>query len=553
MFCTICAVANPRAAHTCRGCGGRLDRPVTPLRGGLMGSGVVRWRYQTMMLVVAPIVALLAIGMGYQRAEQTGRARSYARALGADASGDYALAIAAYAGAAGYRDADDRGAALTTALGPARDAERRAGIALRAGRYDDAIVILSPVLAQLPDDAAAAALLADARRLRGMDLQRRADEASARRDWLAAERALAALAGQEPGDVAIAERLASLRRDHAPLAFVRDGALYLVGPDGADERLVTGAGPVARPVWSPDRSQLAFISTSTDERGPAALFVVNTDGSSVRQLSETAHPNAVPAWSPDGARIAYTSVAAFDLLTERGLLAVHVVDVATGRDRDVTSGTGRQAMTPTWSPSGDRLAFVSRTPPETADRSATDGPGGVDVLTLASGAIVDLTGDEVPDVVRVIWSPVDERLLVYVRNHAVSGGSTLPGAQLLVLDARTGTLTPSAATIEATTAGWRPAWAPDGTRYAYVDGPTTVVVHERDGQETRIKAGAYLSGAVSWAPGGEALLAVSVDPRQPSSIVTFGTDGPIVTDFPIGYDADGPGGSPEWSPPNPAR
>ncbi len=107
MFCTVCAVANPGAAHTCRSCGGRLERPATGPGGRSMRSDGVR-RYRAIALIVAPLVALLAVGISYQRAEQTARARSYAQAERAAAAGDYALAIAAFAGAAGYRDTDAR-------------------------------------------------------------------------------------------------------------------------------------------------------------------------------------------------------------------------------------------------------------------------------------------------------------------------------------------------------------------------------------------------------------------------------------------------------------
>ena len=69
--------------------------------------------------------------------------------------------------------------------------------------------------------------------------------------------------------------------------------------------------------WSPDGSQLAFQAVVPDEDAdpsnvtlgpggdfPAQIFVVNADGSGLRQLTE-AGDNRWPTWSPDGSRIAF--------------------------------------------------------------------------------------------------------------------------------------------------------------------------------------------------------------------------------------------------------
>ncbi len=73
----------------------------------------------------------------------------------------------------------------------------------------------------------------------------------------------------------------------------------------------------ADPVWSPDGSQLAFWAVVPDEDAdpanatlgpdgdyPAQIFVINADGSGLRQLTQTAD-NRWPTWSPDGERIAF--------------------------------------------------------------------------------------------------------------------------------------------------------------------------------------------------------------------------------------------------------
>jgi len=66
----------------------------------------------------------------------------------------------------------------------------------------------------------------------------------------------------------------------------------------------------ARPVWSPDGSQIAFLSDRPRPGYPAwmkrpnGLFVINADGTELKCLAGLAFK---PQWSPDGTRIAYTT------------------------------------------------------------------------------------------------------------------------------------------------------------------------------------------------------------------------------------------------------
>lgn len=541
MFCTVCAAINPAATLTCRGCGARLrpPRPATrrqasPLRVALL-----------MMILV---VAFMAVGGAYWWHDQAARARWYDRAEIARAGGNDVAALDAFAAATGYRDADDRRARLVDSRVAATRIREEGTIALGQARYDDAIALLGPLVATRPHDREAADLLAESRARRTASLRQIASDAALQGDWLAAERALAALAVAASPEAPVVAQLATLRRNHAPFVVARQHDLYLAGPDGADERLITDRVPVTRPIWSPDRRQIAFVSASaSDSRAPATMYVVDSDGTHLSRVADQVHPNAVLAWSPDGGRIAYTSVATFNLFSQSGLLAVHVVEVAAGDDQDVTSQTGRHAMTPSWSPTGDRLAVVSRRQPASSTRSPLDGPGEVTIISLADRTAAHVTRGEVPDVVRVLWSPTDDLLVIFAR--ANGNGTTTSGSdRLLELTLADGALTPVAVSINAASAAWSPAWAPDGQRYAYVDGTRTVTLRNRAGDELQVGVDHPLSGALSWSPDGSALLAVASDSRGPSAIIDLATDPPTVSEVMIPYDADWPTGTPQWSP-----
>jgi Tol biopolymer transport system component len=98
--------------------------------------------------------------------------------------------------------------------------------------------------------------------------------------------------------------------DGTQLAFVRDGAIYIVGVDGSGLRQVTPASLVAsRPQWSPDGSKIAFgTSDQANVDVGQNVHVVNVDGSGLVALTHELSPDSAedPTWSPDGSMIAFT-------------------------------------------------------------------------------------------------------------------------------------------------------------------------------------------------------------------------------------------------------
>lgn len=148
------------------------------------------------------------------------------------------------------------------------------------------------------------------------------------------------------------------------LAVVRDNLnggsdIWLIAADGSgrEERLAGGAWETRSPSFSPDGSELAFIS---GEAGTLDVWVIPVEGGPKRQLTRNTNPldepRWTPRWSPDGAWIAYVSSRS----GERNNDDVWVVSVDGSSHRQLS--TGLMVNTdPAWSPDGRDVAVVANT------------------------------------------------------------------------------------------------------------------------------------------------------------------------------------------------
>jgi Tol biopolymer transport system component len=202
------------------------------------------------------------------------------------------------------------------------------------------------------------------------------------------------------------EKFPALSPDGTSLAFVSresgNDDIYLQRVGGHNPINLTKDSPEddTQPVFSPDGSTIAFRS----ERGGGGIFVMGATGESVRRLSDIGDN---PAWSPDGKRIVVGTEAIENPLGRTGLSELWMIDVGSGQRKKLFAG---DAVQPSWSPHGDRIAFWA-IPKETAQR---------DIWTIPAegGQPVAVTQDAAID-----WNPIwsaDGKFLYFASDR---GGS----------------------------------------------------------------------------------------------------------------------------------
>jgi Tol biopolymer transport system component/predicted Ser/Thr protein kinase len=110
-------------------------------------------------------------------------------------------------------------------------------------------------------------------------------------------------------------------------------------------------------VWSPDGQQIVFDAGSEPETGrfDHKLYLINADGSGLKQLTSGDTNDIFPAWSPDGKLIAFHRNCSLWVVRPDG-----------SQPRELLGGTDKFcASTIEWSPDSQRIAFLNKTDDET--------------------------------------------------------------------------------------------------------------------------------------------------------------------------------------------
>ena len=178
------------------------------------------------------------------------------------------------------------------------------------------------------------------------------------------------------------------RASQIAFASMRDGnwEIYVAESDGQGQTRLTRRDPQDRfPLWSPDKSQIAFGSQVSGDHWE--LWVMNANGTRPRFLATRIAAKGHRQWSPDGTRIVFAA-------RVDGDVEVMSVEVASGRLTRLTRSRGEDAD-PSWSPDGATIAFVS----------SRDGTRDVYAVRFDDGGLVRLTTGALATNDGLRWAP----------------------------------------------------------------------------------------------------------------------------------------------------
>jgi Tol biopolymer transport system component len=202
------------------------------------------------------------------------------------------------------------------------------------------------------------------------------------------------------------------------ILFETEHGLSIINADGSGARSLTrDDADYESPSWSPDGQSIVFASTPPRRSGRAdpnsGIYLMNADGTGRRRLTPPSERFDSPTWSPGGDRIAFVRSR-----LDRSKLAIYtdifVIDADGTDQRRLTHGTGmfRGAV---WSPDGETIAFST---------------GPAEAAGLHSGFGCQLCGRHV-GVVRV--DGTGQRRLTSVRTGNTAPAWSLDGSRIAFL------------------------------------------------------------------------------------------------------------------------
>jgi TolB protein len=383
---------------------------------------------------------------------------------------------------------------LLLVIGTAAPAHAELQIDITKGVTDPIPVAIVPFARTVPQDAGVdvAALvqrdLESSGRFRGMDRKdmlsaptraqdiQLSDWRTARNDYIVVGRLLSATAGElvieyELLNLLNGQKLLDQRVSVAP-ASLRYGA-HLVA-DAVFERITGIRGAFA--------TRIAYVLV--DGAPPAQryqLTVADADGENQRVVLESPQPIMSPTWSPDGQWLAYVS------FENRGS-AVFVQRVRTGERRQVSARAGINGA-PAFSPDGTKLALTL---------SGSSGNLDIYVLDLGTQGLTRLTEDPAIDT-EPTWSP-DGRAIYFTSDRA-------GGPQVYRVPAQGGE-TPRRVSFGVGYAS-RPRLSPDGTQLAMAvreGNAYRIAVQDLASNQMRVLSRGTLDESPSFAPNGAQLI-----------------------------------------------
>lgn len=334
---------------------------------------------------------------------------------------------------------------------------------------------------------------------------------------------------------ALSQRFIAAQTPSSLIAFHsdRDGdwEIFVMNGDGSGLRqLTTNTVEDRDPVWSPDGTTVAFVSRRD---GNIEIYSVRADGTGLRRVTNHAATDFLPSFSPDGRQLAFAT----DRDRQTDIYLVNADGTNLRRFTDDAADDWR----PVWSPDGKEIAFLSG-----RDGGQSDGSGEVYLRASDGTSAARRLLKAARRVLHFSWSPDSSRLALF------STGSRK--FEVLVAD-RMGVAETNLSAVSSSAMDSEAVWSPDGKRLAFLggmtQGPRLVMVMNADGSSRRAVSTPEIpvTGPLSWSPDGRSILYTAMVGGNWEAVVA-GVSGDAVRRL---TDSTASDQSATWSPRLPAR
>jgi TolB protein len=218
---------------------------------------------------------------------------------------------------------------------------------------------------------------------------------------------------------------------------------------------------------------------------PWQICVMDADGANITVLTDSEGDDTTPTWSPDGEHIAFVS-------TRDGNREIYVMENNGSHQVNLTNHPADDWM-PSWSPDGQRIAFVSY----------RDGNWEIYVMGADGSDVTRLTEDETDD-----WTPSWSPDMAEIAFCSTRDGNW----EIYVMDS---TGSPPIRLTEHPENDIAPTWSSDGQWIAFEstrDGNSEIYVMDRNGEQLRNLSNEPMADdhGPSWSPDGSRIVFYSI-------------------------------------------
>ncbi len=271
------------------------------------------------------------------------------------------------------------------------------------------------------------------------------------------------------------------------------------------------------------QGQIAFVSSRdghirNDVPGLPAfeIYVMDADGGNQRRLTNHRAHDGSPSWSPDGKRIVFVS-------HRDGNGEIYVMDTDGGNPQNLTNNLSYD-NSPSWSPDGKQIAFDS-------DREGRFN-WEIYVMDTDGGNLQRLTNnpddDGHPDDRYPSWSPDGAHIVFTARREEHVENKFAVTYEIYVMDVDGGN---QQRLTNNRNNEWAPVWSPDGKRIAFYsdrkgtfDNFDIYVMDADGGNQQNLTNNRAWNRAPSWSPNGERI-AFTSNRDGNTEIYVMDTDG----------------------------